>query len=239
MREKRARFIQKNNELCQEFSYADPITKIKLNSMYNSHFTGSPLWDLFCREAETIYKTWNVATRKMFNLHHSTHRYFIEPLSETRHIKLALIKRFIKFTQNITNSTKTQMRTLYNCIRKDCNSITGNNLRRIMILLGVDSIDRITMTSLEKIKYCCFRRAILKVIHVYIDHLLLSTISSISSYITLTDNVVSVFSQNSPIHKSQCEIHWQLIFFYMLPSDIVYSSFFNCLQIIALLSNSD
>ena len=36
MREKRARFIQKNNELCQEFSYADPITKIKLNSIYNN-----------------------------------------------------------------------------------------------------------------------------------------------------------------------------------------------------------
>ena len=68
MREKRARFIQKNIELCQEFSYADPITKIKLNSIYNSHFTSSPLWNLFCRKAETIYKTWNVAIRKMFKL---------------------------------------------------------------------------------------------------------------------------------------------------------------------------
>ena len=75
------------------------------------------------------------------------HRYFIEPLSETRHIKLALVK------QNITNSTKTPMKTLYNCIRKDCNLITGNNLRRIMFLLGVDNIDRINMKSLEKMKY--------------------------------------------------------------------------------------
>ena len=81
------------------------------------------------------------------------HRYFIEPLSEARHIKLALIKRFIKFTQKITNSTKTSMKTLYNCIRKDCNSITGNNLRRIMLLLGVDNIDRINMKSLEKMKH--------------------------------------------------------------------------------------
>ena len=149
MREKRARFIQKNNELCHEFSYADPITKIKLNSIYNSHFTDSLLWDLFCREAETIYKTWNVAIKKMFKLHHSTYRYFIEPLSEMQHIKLALIKRFIKFTQNITNSTKTPMKTLYNCIRKYCNSITGNNLRRIMLLLGVDNIDHIKMKYYE------------------------------------------------------------------------------------------
>ena len=51
MREKWPRFIQKNNELCQEFSYADPITKIKLNSINNSHFTGSPLWDLFLQRS--------------------------------------------------------------------------------------------------------------------------------------------------------------------------------------------
>ena len=83
MLEKRARFIQKNNELCQEFSFADPITKFKHNSIYNTCFTGSPQWNLFCREAEAINKTWNVAIRKMLQLHHSTHRYFIERLSET------------------------------------------------------------------------------------------------------------------------------------------------------------
>ena len=89
----------------------------------------------------------------MLQLHHSTHRYFIEPLSETRHIKLALIKRFIKFTQKIANSTKTPMKTLYNCIRKDCKSTTGNNLRRIMLLLDVDNIDYISTKMLEKMKY--------------------------------------------------------------------------------------
>ena len=67
------RFIEKNNAICQEFSYADPITKIKLNSIYNN------------REAEAIDKTWNVAMRKMFELHHSTDKYLIDPLSETRH----------------------------------------------------------------------------------------------------------------------------------------------------------
>ena len=45
------------------------------------------------------------------------------------------------------------MKTLYNCIRKDLNSITGNNLRRIKLLLGVDNIDHINMKSLEKVKY--------------------------------------------------------------------------------------
>ena len=41
MKEKRAQYIQRNNELMQEFSYANSTTKTKINSIYNSHFTGS------------------------------------------------------------------------------------------------------------------------------------------------------------------------------------------------------
>ena len=48
---KRAAFIQKNNEINQEFHFSHPNTKIKINSIYNSHFTGSCLWNLFSREA--------------------------------------------------------------------------------------------------------------------------------------------------------------------------------------------
>ena len=45
------------------------------------------------------------------------------------------------------------MKTLYNCIRKDCKSTTGNNLRRIVLLLDVDNIDYIRTKMLEKMKY--------------------------------------------------------------------------------------
>ena len=37
MKEKRAQYIQRNNELMQEFSYANSTTKTKINSIYNSH----------------------------------------------------------------------------------------------------------------------------------------------------------------------------------------------------------
>ena len=39
---KRARYIQKNNEINQEFYFAHPRTKFHLNCVYNSHFSGSP-----------------------------------------------------------------------------------------------------------------------------------------------------------------------------------------------------
>ena len=40
---KRARYIDKNNELLQEFYFAHPETLVKVNSIYNSHFTGCVL----------------------------------------------------------------------------------------------------------------------------------------------------------------------------------------------------
>ena len=153
MKEKKARFIQKNNEICQEFSFAEPIQKAKLNHIYNSHFTGSSLWDLFCNEAESVGKTWNVAIRKMLGLDRRTHRYFIEPLSRQQHITWSLNRRFINFTHKIATSLKTPLKILFNTIKKDCKSVTGKNLRHIMLLLGVNNIADITTNACKSMKY--------------------------------------------------------------------------------------
>ena len=74
-----AAFIDKNNELNQEFALAHPLTKVKMNNIFNLDFTGSPLWDSFSREAIMLENTWNTAVRIMFGIPLSTHRYFIEP----------------------------------------------------------------------------------------------------------------------------------------------------------------
>ena len=54
IKEKRARYISRNNELLQEFSFAHPRTKFQINKIFNSHFSGQVLWDLFCRESEMV-----------------------------------------------------------------------------------------------------------------------------------------------------------------------------------------
>ena len=68
IRGKRAQYIQRNNEIMQEFNFAHPSTKMQLNCIYNIHFTGSAIWDLFSRESIMIENTWNVSIRNMFNL---------------------------------------------------------------------------------------------------------------------------------------------------------------------------
>ena len=75
---KRAKYIERNLELNQEFHFAHPETKVNINNIYNSHFSGSPLWNLFTDEAVMLEKIWNVSIRKMFNLPREPHRFFIE-----------------------------------------------------------------------------------------------------------------------------------------------------------------
>ena len=57
MKEKKGRYIQRNNEILQEFHYAHPSTKFEINQIWNSHISGSVLWDLFGHECGQVEKT--------------------------------------------------------------------------------------------------------------------------------------------------------------------------------------
>ena len=82
---KRAMYIQRNNEIEQEFYFAHPSTKFHLNTVYNSHFSGSSLWNLFSHETEMMENRWNRSFNIMYKLPLATHGYFIEPISGKPH----------------------------------------------------------------------------------------------------------------------------------------------------------
>ena len=48
---KRAAFINKNIVLNQEFNFCHPSAKVRMKEIYNLHFTGRVIWDLFSKEA--------------------------------------------------------------------------------------------------------------------------------------------------------------------------------------------
>ena len=125
MKEKRARYIGRNNELLQEFGFAHPKTKFQVNLAFNSHFSGQVLWDLFSREAEMIENTWNLSFKLMYDLPRSTHRYLVEPVSDSIHIKKVFVKRFLN------KSSKIAAKNVFTTIKYDCRSLTGYNLRNI------------------------------------------------------------------------------------------------------------
>lgn len=109
---KRGQFISRNYELLQEFYFAHPSTKLQTVLLYNCHFTGSPIWDIFSPEVDTLSKSWNIAMRKVFDLPMTTHRYLLEPISENDHLLKILIERFISFISQLEKSSKNVVKQL-------------------------------------------------------------------------------------------------------------------------------
>ena len=151
--EKRASYISRNNELQQEFNFAHPKTLVKVNNIYNSHFYGSNLWDLFSKEVDMIAKSWNVSQRIMNGLDRKTHKYLIEPVSKTQHIMFHLQKRFITFTESIMTSNKLALRKLFDTVKYDCQSTTGRNLRMLMLRYERNNIRDINTKMLTNYEY--------------------------------------------------------------------------------------
>jgi hypothetical protein len=136
--EKRGQYIAKNNDLMQEFYYACPTTISMLNDIYNTHFYGAPLWDLFSAPFNKLTKSWNVSHRIMYGLPRTTHRYLIEPISERSRITCSIWNRFLKFTRMLRESRKQVLNCVFKVIKFDCRSTTGRNLRKIMLTTGHD-----------------------------------------------------------------------------------------------------
>ena len=111
----------------QEFHYAHTSTKAMLNNVFNSHFYGVPLWDLF-----------SSSFKRLLSLPHETHKFMIESLSKRRHIIFSLRKHFLKFFTCIAQSEKSVLLNVLNSIQHDSRSVTGRNLRKIMITTNQD-----------------------------------------------------------------------------------------------------
>ena len=150
---KRAKFINKNIDLNQEFSFCHPSTKVKMNLIYNFDFTGSPVWNLFSPEAIMLENSWNTSVRIMHDLPLQTHRVFIEPVSKSRHLKFVLLERFLSFLDQIEKSKKLVPKQLLNFIKHDVRSTTGSNLRNLLLLTDKNTIDDLCKDDIRKLKY--------------------------------------------------------------------------------------
>ena len=107
------------------------------------------------QEGSRKEKTWNISQRVILRLNFKAHRYFIEPLSRTKHIKFSLYKRLIRFVQKIESSKKGALRTLLYAVKQDCRSTTGENLRK-MLMINTHNVDEIQVHHLDQMRYKTF-----------------------------------------------------------------------------------
>jgi hypothetical protein len=151
---KLGRYVGRNIELNQEFYFASHETKIRINNIYNSSWYSSVIWDLFSPSSLKIESAYNRSMKVSMKLHYATHRELIEPISQSRHVKLIFIKRFQHMITQIRSSTKPILKCLLSASELDTRSTTGRNLRNIMLLLDKCSIQEILLTDIENLLYC-------------------------------------------------------------------------------------
>ena len=152
VKNKRAAYIDKNNDIIQEFNFAHTKTRAEVNRIENSHFYGSVLWNLASKEAVSLTKSWNVSVRRMFNLPRETHCYLIEAISNQDHARTLLDRRFLSFVQAIRTSKTNVLRSLLRVVECDTQSVSGRNLRSILLRTAVKDFRKLRPDDV-KVKY--------------------------------------------------------------------------------------
>ena len=146
-------YIDKNCTLDQEFYFAHPTVKLKLNTIYNCHFSGSQVWNLFSQGALSLEGTYNRSVKVMAKLPYQTHRYMIEPISGTSNMKIKVLRNYLNFIKQIRNSPKHVLRQLYSLASSDARTVTGQNLRNILLLTDKLHVDQLDPSVVNTIKY--------------------------------------------------------------------------------------
>ena len=144
-----AKYVDKNNTICQEFHFAHPKTKSTVNNIYNGHFTGSQLWKIDSKEYEKVISTYNRSVKIMFDLPWATHRRLIEPLTGDKHVSRILVRRYMSFINKIEKSSKSSLKQLLEVVKNDVRLTTGHNLRSIMMLAEKNTIEDLEVENAD------------------------------------------------------------------------------------------
>ena len=137
---KRRKFISKFHALKQEFGFLSPDILFNLINIYATSFYGSNLWLFSSESSERIFTSWNTMIRINWNLPNTTHRYFIEEISNSKHIKVTFYERYLGFINSIRKSSKKCLSSLANIMCGDNGSLTRQNLNIISEDSGYENV---------------------------------------------------------------------------------------------------
>ena len=137
---KRGEYIGKFHSLRQDLGKQFPAVYMKLISVYLLHLYGWVLWDIYSVDAQKMWTMWHTQIRSIFNLPFATHRYILQAISNTDHLKTKVIKRFLKFQNKLRSSDNPLIQQLYMVKHRDLSSTFGRNCSNISRDLHVDDL---------------------------------------------------------------------------------------------------
>ena len=152
--QKRGNFIAKMNSLLQEFHFVKSDVLIKLMNTYATSIYGSNIWDIFSKDCEKLYTSFNVALRQILMVDKCTHRYLLEELSECMHLKTMLAGRYVNFYRSLVESAKMPVRFLARISERDQRTVLGRTLSKLLAYASIDDLSMLTATCVKKsLKY--------------------------------------------------------------------------------------
>ena len=89
----------------------------------------------------------------MADLPFATHRCLIEPITNTRHMKIKLIRDYLGFIGRIKDSEKPVLKQLYDLAKCDVRTTTGSNLRNILLLTDLYDVDDLHPGLVNSMEY--------------------------------------------------------------------------------------
>ena len=110
---------------------------MKLFALYNSHYTGSSCWSFNSERFNQMVNSFNVNVKVICGLPYSCHSWLVEELCGHRHARQLIYCRFIKFVNSLVDHKKDCIRSLFNMVVGDVRSLSGGNLRRVILDTGV------------------------------------------------------------------------------------------------------
>ena len=151
--QKRGAYIGKVNALLQEFGTVSPHILLRLIHTYAGSVYGSNLWDLFSNECERLYTSYNVTVRNVLRIDRCSHRYLLESLSDSLHLKTMILSRYVSFHKSLIECDKFPVRFLARLQEKDTRTVLGRTMAKLSELCNVD-IDKLSSRLVkDKVKY--------------------------------------------------------------------------------------
>ena len=86
-----------------------------------------------------LFTSWNILVRNIWKVPNISHKYFIEEISGSSHLKAILCQRFLTFSQSLLSSKKKCLSQLAKKMVMDQGSISGQNLNFVSIHSGYPS----------------------------------------------------------------------------------------------------
>ena len=80
--------------------------------------------------------SWNINIRVIYDVSIATHCYLVEGLTDGRHAKQLIYKKYLNFLHSIATNRRQALVSLFNCVKSTCQSVTGANIRKIVLDTG-------------------------------------------------------------------------------------------------------